>query len=209
MTNGTVVKPASAKQLKWLRDLLIEHDYSDFPADWRDYCDYIKRAFELCVGEGHEPGSLNVWLVTSDRDEVTHQTFQTLLPKLQEAPKTKVGAAKPTMPSEEALPEGRYAIPVQDKDSENDLAFYKVDRPTEGKWAGRVFVKLLLSDNEHRLPFPQQISVANNIVEYGAAKASMEYGKHFEHCGVCGRGLTNKLSREMGIGPDCRAKMGW
>jgi len=209
MTNGTITKPASPKQLKWLRDLLIEKDYTTFPADWRDYCDYVKRAFELCVGEGYEPESLNTWLVTGDRDEVTMDTFKTLLPKLQEAPVVKGATPKATMPSDEALPEGRYAIPVQDKDSENDLAFYKVDRPTEGKWAGKVFVKLLLSDNEHRMPFPQQVSVANNIVQYGAAEASMNYGKHFEQCGVCGRGLTNKLSRELGIGPDCRAKHGW
>lgn len=208
MTNGTIVKPASYKQLKWLKDLLIEHDFSAFPADWRDYCDYIKRAFQLCAGEGYEPGSLNTWLVACGRDEIMQDTFRTLLPKLQEAPVKATAAQKIHWPSDTELPAGRYGIPTEEG-ALNKMAFYTVDRPSEGKWAGRVFVNLLLSDNEHKMPLPQQKVIARKIAEYGAEKASAAYGHEFKHCGVCGRGLTNDESRERGIGPKCAAKAGW
>lgn len=39
-----------------------------------------------------------------------------------------------------------------------------------------------------------------------AAKA---YGLHYQCCGVCGRTLTNKISRERGIGPYCAARYGF
>jgi len=207
--NGTITKPASPKQLKWLRDLLTQHDYSGFPADWRDYCDYIRRAFELCEGEGYEPTSLNTWLVADGRDEVSRAAFDTLLPRLQAAPK-KTGASQDDspMPNETEVPAGRYAIPTEDG-AINELAFYQVDRPTEGKWAGKVFVKLLLSDNLHRLPFATQKAVLRKIATVGAAEASAAYGHEFGHCGVCGRGLTKDDSRARGIGPKCVANMGW
>ena len=39
-----------------------------------------------------------------------------------------------------AVPEGRYAVEI-----DGTLGFFKVDAPTEGKWAGRVFVKQMAS----------------------------------------------------------------
>jgi hypothetical protein len=37
--------------------------------------------------------------------------------------------------------------------------------------------------------------------------AAMRYGKELGRCGVCDMPLTNEESRELGIGPVCRAKL--
>ena len=38
--------------------------------------------------------------------------------------------------------------------------------------------------------------------------AAVEYGKATVRCSCCGRSLTNKLSRQLGIGPICRTSWG-
>ncbi|MBV9869122.1 MAG: hypothetical protein JO214_00625 [Frankiaceae bacterium] len=109
----------------------------------------------------------------------------------------------------ETVPAGSYALTIEDSSVGNDLAFYRVDRPTEGKWAGFVFVKLELGPETQRLSIPAQKSVLRRIAEVGAREASILYGQKIEKCGVCHTKLTNKESREAGIGPDCRKKFGW
>lgn len=108
----------------------------------------------------------------------------------------------------ESVVEGRYAIPTEDG-AINELAFYKVDRPTEGRWAGYVFVKRLVGPEEQRLSQKQGAAILAKIGEFGAEKASKLYGKEIGHCGVCGRRLTNDESREAGIGPICAQGLGW
>lgn len=41
------------------------------------------------------------------------------------------------------------------------------------------------------------------------AMAAKAYGLHYQCCGVCGRTLTNRESRERGIGPYCAARYGF
>ncbi len=108
----------------------------------------------------------------------------------------------------ETVVEGRYAIPTEEG-AINELAFYKVDRPTEGRWAGYVFVKRLVGPEEQRLSQKQSAAILAKIGEFGAEKASKLYGKEIGHCGVCGRRLTNDESREAGIGPICAQGLGW
>lgn len=201
-------KPASPKQLKWLRDLLVQKDTATLP--YQERIAEIRSGFKACEDGDYEPGAVNIILEELELKPITMDGFKVLLDMLQKAPNVKgaQGKSEQDYPSVEALPEGRYGIPTEDG-ALNKTAFYKVDRPTEGKWAGYVFVKLMVSDYEKKLAVPVQKSVANKIVEYGVAKASALYGWEFKHCGVCGRGLTNDTSREIGIGPDCRAKMGW
>ncbi|QPX62159.1 hypothetical protein PBI_INDLOVU_44 [Mycobacterium phage Indlovu] len=111
-------------------------------------------------------------------------------------------------PSADVVPAGRYAIETEDG-ATNALAFYKVDRPTEGRWAGYVFVKLMVSDGEQRMSFAASKSIMAKIAEAGAEAASARYGHEIGECGVCGRTLTNDDSRARGIGPVCASKNGW
>ena len=128
-------------------------------------------------------------------------------------PKGSVPATdRPSMahvPTADEVPAGRYAIETAGRGAVNELAFYVVDRPTEGKWAGYVFVKLMVSDEEQRLSRDTQTAILRKIAEVGAEVASARYGHEIGKCGVCNRTLTNDESRARGIGPVCAEKAGW
>ena len=105
------------------------------------------------------------------------------------------------------VPAGRYAVATEDG-ATNALAFYKVDRPTEGKWAGYTFVKLILGGHqEQRMSRAAGEAILRKIALDPEA-ASQAYGREMGQCGRCGLPLTNDESRAYGIGPDCRKK-GW
>lgn len=103
------------------------------------------------------------------------------------------------------VPSGRYAI-----DHDGTVKFVKVDKVEEGKWAGRTFVKVQASDNEYPIKNPAtRAAMLQAIVDQGVQQAMLRYGREIGSCGHCGRTLTNEESRTYGIGPVCRAKMGW
>jgi len=120
------------------------------------------------------------------------------------------GSQLPTFANARALagdiPAGRYAI----RNGEGEVEFYKIDKPTEGKWANYVFLKIMASDTEYPIKSAaRQMSVYKAILEVTPAAASRAYGVEIGHCGVCGRTLTDNESIAAGIGPVCAAKLGW
>lgn len=103
------------------------------------------------------------------------------------------------------VPAGRYAV----TGSDGQTVFVKVDRPTEGQWAGRIFVKIQAGDDLHRTGRQVADALLGKIAADGVQAAMLRYGREIGSCGHCGRTLTNEESREAGIGPVCRGKMGW
>lgn len=111
------------------------------------------------------------------------------------------------------IPSGRYAIEGDDGTTD----FYKVDRPTEGRWAGYTFVKLLIANGGHGVESLTEQRVRGaaaatitHRIETAGVQASMErFGRAIGACGHCGRILTNEESRKRGIGPVCADNMGW
>lgn len=103
----------------------------------------------------------------------------------------------------DTVPAGRYAVEVDGK-----LGFFKVDQPTEGRWAGYTFVKQMASDTEYAVRGDRKDLVLSAIANAPQA-ASVRYGREIGACGVCGRTLTDEGSRARGIGPICADKMGW
>ena len=101
------------------------------------------------------------------------------------------------------VPAGRYAVDTE----EGHLAFYRVDRPTEGKWAGYTFVKVQASDELHRVRGQAAKAVLAKIAVDPQA-AMLRYGQEIGECGHCGRTLTDETSRARGIGPVCAGRMG-
>lgn len=104
------------------------------------------------------------------------------------------------------VPAGRYAVDTE----AGHLAFYRVDRPTEGRWAGYTFVKVQASDELH----PVRGAAAKAVLAKIAVDpqgAMLRYGQEIGACGAagCGRTLTNETSRKRGIGPKCAQRMGW
>jgi GNAT superfamily N-acetyltransferase len=109
-------------------------------------------------------------------------------------------AAAPAATATPDVPAGRYAV-----EHEGTLKFYKVDRPTEGRWAGYTFVKVLASSDEHRVSRETAAYVLATVAVDPEA-ASRRYGREIGSCGRCGRTLTDANSRAEGIGPDCATK---
>lgn len=99
---------------------------------------------------------------------------------------------------------GRYAVTLPGE----QLRFYRVDRPTEGRWAGRTFVNMYASDER----YPVRGERAREVLALIAAapqEAMERYGRELGKCGHCGRTLTDEESRARGIGPVCAGRMGW
>lgn len=161
----------------------------------------------------HEAGCEFVWAPLSKSGAsklityLGNLEFRSNVSIVEEANVEAAKAANVTVADDE-VPAGRYAV-ATDAGAVNELAFYKVDRPTTGKWAGFVFVKHIVGDDEQRMSKAAGASILAKIAAVGAEAASAAYGHEIGECGVCGRQLTNDASRERGIGPICVAKMGW
>lgn len=104
------------------------------------------------------------------------------------------------------VPAGRYAVWMEEAQA---IRFYHVQRPTEGRWAGYVFVKVQASDDLHPIKNRQARDKILELIAADPAAASLAYGRELGHCGVCGRTLTHPESIDRGIGPICAEKMGW
>jgi hypothetical protein len=134
----------------------------------------------------------------------------TTLPQINRVDMVKAATATDrgdAYPTAEVVPAGRYAVATDDG-ATNELAFYKVDRPTAGRWAGFVFVKHIVSDEELAVRGPAKATILSKIAA-DAPGAAARYGHEIGACGLCGRTLTNDESRARGIGPICAAKAGW
>lgn len=104
------------------------------------------------------------------------------------------------------VPAGRYAVENED----DILRFYSVDRPTQGRWKGFVFVNVWASDEKHPIRGnAAKKAILDKIVAAGPKEAAQRFGREIGACAICGRTLTDPVSREIGIGPICREGSGW
>jgi hypothetical protein len=104
----------------------------------------------------------------------------------------------------DAIPEGYYATPSLT--GHNDLDFWRVDKPAEGKWAGYIFVKRVIGGRPSvNVKGSTKFQALDAILAAGPEQAMALYGQTLGYCGRCGRHLTDEESRAYGIGPVCRA----
>jgi hypothetical protein len=100
------------------------------------------------------------------------------------------------------VPAGHYA--VNSLTGNNDLDFFRVDRPEEGQWAGRTFVKRIVGGHPARPVRGTTMRQALDAI--GAAgfdAARTLFGTELGRCWKCNKTLTDDLSRAVGIGPEC------
>lgn len=173
--------PATPRQLAFMEDLMTSRRF-----DGETRPKYRARVSELNSPEA--------------RTALTREAASRFIDYLLTLPKIEV----PKLPQSWEIPVGRYAVEISDT-----LAFVKVDRPEEGRWAGYTFVSRQLSDEFVRVSREQSTAILNQIRKDGTQAAMLRYGRELGVCGECGRTLTNEESREAGIGPVCRAKNGW
>jgi hypothetical protein len=111
---------------------------------------------------------------------------------------------EPNLPVD--VPDGYYAVTAE----EGHTSFYRV---AKGRKPGIVFVDLLLGGGPagsfQRQPVPWRVrdAVLREIVESGIEVAALRFRQEAGRCARCGRGLTNKVSRDEMLGPECRKKV--
>jgi hypothetical protein len=127
--------------------------------------------------------------------------------------------AKVSTKAKHDVPAGYYATPSLT--GNNDLDFWKVDRPTEGKWAGYTFVKRVIGghmdqilplDSKKRVKSARiarvtQVAAMDAIIAFGVDKSHKLFGTELKFCRECGIHLTDEVSRNEGIGPVCKGNV--
>jgi hypothetical protein len=105
------------------------------------------------------------------------------------------------------VPPGRYA--VQTGPDENDISFFRVkERKYQKRGHGRKAKSWktlfrIAGPNEYILNGEQLQATVKLIVRFGIGDAAALYGHKVGRCSICHTRITNRLSRELGIGPVC------
>jgi len=167
---------ATEPQVKWIKDMLNSKDVDEAAADrlWK---------------------SLRIW---EDPEELglTKSKASEIIDYLKKRPR-KPGAASPAKwASYPDVPAGRYAV----TNTEGELRFYQVWRPKDNPSVFRLYV--LHGPDSSEVPFKAQNAIMAKI-QADIEGAMRTFGLEIGSCSVCGRRLTNRISRELGIGPVC------
>jgi hypothetical protein len=105
----------------------------------------------------------------------------------------------------DGIPKGHYA--TKSLTGNNDFDFWRVDRPEQGKYAGRTFVKRVVGGKpDMSVTRDTKFAALEAILEMGTELAAALYGRELGRCYRCNRHLTDQTSRRLGIGPECRSK---
>ncbi len=103
------------------------------------------------------------------------------------------------------VPNGYYA--VESRTGNNDLDFFWVDRPAEGKWEGHTFVKRVIGGHPAAKLESMQARIALLAIRTaGPEAAGLRYAQEIGRCTSCNQHLTDEVSRAVGKGPTCREK---
>jgi hypothetical protein len=128
---------------------------------------------------------------------------------------TKVpGATKSLL--QEALskaPKSKYAVPVDELDISledtpltGDLLFLEIR-----EYMGNLYMRRLTGSvggfTRHKVP-SQDSMVIMDIIAQDPYKYTKIFGQHYSCCGSCGAELTDPVSRDLQLGPECRKKFG-
>lgn len=106
--------------------------------------------------------------------------------------------------SSDDFPEGLYALFVED-----EWRFFRV-RFGKNKWTGHTFLERKYGhDTITRVYSPKERESILKLIALNPKKASIDYGLQKGVCGLCNTELFKPESIAAGIGPICRAKVGW
>jgi hypothetical protein len=127
----------------------------------------------------------------------------------------KVPGAKKSL-LQEALskaPKSKYAVPVSELDISledtpltGDLLFIEVK-----EYMNNLYMRRLTGSvggfTRHKVPSQDSI-VIMDIIAKDPYKYAKIFGQHYSCCGSCGAELTDPVSRDLQLGPECRKKFG-
>lgn len=202
---------ATEKQIKFLRSLLDERDIPPKPVGDR-----------IATGEQRREAAIKLL----DSGEMTKaQASKSIawlldLPKRADNPSNPVGRIRVEYKELELddgkkhrvgavigagapVLRGRYAVETPGEFFVNDVTFVQVWVGSKGGW------KLYMQASDDLGEIGDWAKKRMLIEKIGAdpEEASRRYGRELGKCGVCGRTLTNDVSRDLGIGPVCRSRL--
>lgn len=186
---------ATAAQVKFLRSLIDERDLLASPKwfdavnamDAEEYAAHLTR-FKDSVANLSK-GDASRWIKR--------------LLALPMAPKAQ--RADTDVPQ---VPAGRYAL-EDPSDELNPVKFYKVNHgKAGGRWEGFIFVDRFVSDETFPIKGSQRVHILK-VIAANPLEAAQRFGREENRCCKCGKRLTRRLSRHMGIGPVCGQRNGW
>lgn len=122
----------------------------------------------------------------------------------------------PAMSLQEALskaPKSKYAIPASECDImlegtsiTGDLLFLEIR-----EYMGSLYMRRLTGSvggfTRHRVPNKDATALVN-LISQDPYKYTKLFGQHYSCCGSCGAELTDPVSRDLQLGPECRKKFG-
>jgi hypothetical protein len=141
-----------------------------------------------------------------ERKELTKKQASKTIEYLLTLPKVRQNVMPPldssTAPK---VRNGRYAINASEigDGSDTGIRFYQVRTPDQGRWAGYTFVDQMGSDTPYPIRNKAYRTQVLTALAKDPAKYARMYGRYFKTCSECGRGLTNRVSRLLDIGPIC------
>jgi hypothetical protein len=176
----------SPPQQKFVLDLIAERDTSHLTAD--------QQAWLQSLVDGQR--------------QLTKSKASELIEKLLKFPKKTVttidGNATTQLNADRinvGVPAGRYAI----ENEQGELRFYNVWISRDKK---RLNVYVLHGPDESDLKYQKTVmSILSKIKAAGIRQCAIRYGMEIGECSNCGRRLTNRISRVLGIGPVCGGRM--
>lgn len=119
-------------------------------------------------------------------------------------PKRTVRVVGPTARDFKAVAQGYYA--TKSTSGNNDLDFWFVRIQKDGRYAGfRSVSRVLGGRGTQRIRGGEQVAALRAILAAGTDAAGKLFASELGRCRKCGRDLTDDTSRELGIGPVCRA----
>jgi hypothetical protein len=104
------------------------------------------------------------------------------------------------------IPPGRYAVPGAEP---NDIHFFRAKDVKGGpeKDGGYRIMLRIAGPNEHALAGQVSRDAVKAIIRFGLGNAAVLYGRTIGRCSQCNTQITNRLSRELGIGPICGGRV--
>lgn len=97
-----------------------------------------------------------------------------------------------------AISEGHYAVLI-----DGVLRFYRVYSPTSGEYKNVPSMRRFAGDNLLAL-YPGEAKAALTLIDADPDTAAFRFSDEFTLCWVCGKQLTDPVSRLISVGPTCR-----
>ena len=189
MTLPMVKDAASEKQVAFIDSLLNERELDAIQVT-------SFRSMLPTMTKKQASGMIDILLRQPKRVEKVPGATKSLLQEaLSKAPKSKY-----------AVPVDELDISLEDTPLTGDLLFLEIR-----EYMGNLYMRRLTGSvggfTRHKVP-SQDSMVIMDIIAKDPYKYAKIFGQHYSCCGSCGAELTDPVSRDLQLGPECRKKFG-